>query len=182
MISNREKAGIHGKQERLIEVKVMRNIFIGAAGLGIVAAATSTVVLSAGPASASSAGAQFTADRAALGTASSAFTRAFSAWERGGASTAQTSSFVDAYASAIETEDRTLLNQSWPAGTVVNIDTVVRGDAAVEGVVLSLPDEASSSSDAGWILAYNQDAAATVANANIVRHNFGLPLKSFLAS
>jgi hypothetical protein len=182
MISNREKSGIPGKQERLIEVK-LRNILIGAAAaLSVVAATTSTVVLSAGSASASSAGAQFTADRSAEGNANKAFIQAFSTWERSGAPTSQTSSFIDKYALSIEADDRLMLNQSWPAGTVADIDALIRSDATVEGVILSLPDQVSSSSDAGWFLAYSQAAAATVANANIVRHNFGLPFDSFASS
>jgi hypothetical protein len=155
----------------------MKKVFVAvAAALSVAAAATSTVVMSAGPAGASSAGAQFTADRAALGTASSAFGQAFSAWERSGKPIAQTSSFADAFASALEAQDHTLLNQSWPAGAIADIDAVVRGDAAIEGVVSAL---ASSSSDTDWFIAYNQDAAVGVADANIVRHDLGLPLASF---
>jgi hypothetical protein len=157
----------------------MHKIFIAtAAVLSVAAAATSTVVMSAGTAGASSAGAQFTADRTALGTASSAFDQAFAAWERSGKSIAQTTSFVEVYASALESQDHTLLNQSWPAGAIADIDALVRGDAAVEGVVSTLPD-LSSSSDADWFIAFNQGAAVGVADANIVRHDLGLPLASF---
>ena len=158
----------------------MKKVFVAAAAaLSVAAAATSTVVMSAGPAGASSAGAQFTADRAALGTASSAFDQAFAAWERSGKSIAQTSSFADVYVSALEAQDHRLLNQSWPAGAIADIDAVVRGDAAVQGVVSALPDLASSSSDTDWFIAFNQDAAVGVADANIVRHDLGLPLASY---
>ena len=158
----------------------MKRVFVAAAAaLSVAAAATSTVVMSAGPAGASSAGAQFTADRAALGTASSAFDQAFAAWERSGKSIAQTSSFADVYVSALE--DHKLLNQTWPAAAIADIDAVVRGDAAVQGVVSALPDLASSSSssDTDWFIAFNQDAAVGVADANIVRHDLGLPLASY---
>ncbi len=159
----------------------MKKVFVAAAAaLSVAAAATSTVVMSAGPAGASSAGAQFTADRAALGTASSAFDQAFAAWERSGKSIAQTSSFADVYVSALEAQDHRLLNQSWPAGAIADIDAVVRGDAAVQGVVSALPDLASSSSsNTDWFIAFNQDAAVGVADANIVRHDLGLPLASY---
>ncbi|HTV11655.1 MAG TPA: hypothetical protein VME20_07315 [Acidimicrobiales bacterium] len=158
----------------------MKKVFVAAAAaLSVAAAATSTVVMSTGSAGASSAGAQFTADRNVLGAASSAFDQAFTAWEKSGNSIAQTSSFADAYISALETEDHTLLNQGWPAGAIADIDAVVRGDAAVEGVVATLPGLPSSSSETDWFIAFNQDAAVGVADANIVRHDLGLPLKSF---
>ncbi|MGO9658893.1 MAG: hypothetical protein ACLQVK_01400 [Acidimicrobiales bacterium] len=158
----------------------MKKIFVAAAAALSVAVAASTAVVSAGPASASPAGAQFTADRAALGAASRAFDQAFTAWERSGGSIAQTSSFVDAYAAALEAQDHRLLGQSWPAGAIADIDAVVRGDAAVEGVVSALPGlPSSSSSDTDWFIAFDQDAAVGVADANIVRHDLGLPLASY---
>jgi hypothetical protein len=157
----------------------MKKIFVAAAAALSIAVAASTAVVSAGPASASSAGAQFTADRAALGAASRAFDQAFTAWERSGGSIAQTSSFVDVYAAALEAQDHRLLGQSWPAGAIADIDAVVRGDAAVEGVVSALPGLPSASSDTDWFIAFDQDAAVGVADANIVRHDLGLPLASY---
>jgi len=158
----------------------MKKVFVAAAAaLSVAAAATSTVVISAGSAGASSAGAQFAADRVVLNAASNAFSQAFVAWEKSGESYAQTSSFVDGYVSAIEAQDHKLLSQSWPAGTIADIDAVVRGDAAVEGVVAVLTGFASSSSDTDWFIAYSQNAATAVADANIVRHDLGLPLASY---
>lgn len=56
----------------------------------------------------------------------------------------------------------------------------MRGDGAVEGVVAVLSGLASSSSsDTDWFIAYGQDAATAVADANIVRHDLGLPLASY---
>jgi hypothetical protein len=157
----------------------MKKAFLAAAAaLSVTAAAASAVVMSAGPAGASSAGAQFVADRTTLATASRAFDQAFVAWERSGKGTAQTSSFAAAYASALDAQGHTLLNQKWPAGAVVDIDALVRGDAAVEGVVAGLPGLGSSSVGA-WLIAFNQGAAVGVANANVVRHDLGLPLVSF---
>ena len=150
---------------------------IGALSVGAVAA--STVVMSIGPASASAAAAQFSADRAGLSAATSAFSQAFTAWERSGKPFTQTSSFVSVYASAIEAQDHTLLSQTWPAGAIADIDSVVRGDAAVEGVVGVLPGLPSSASEAAWFIAFDQDAAVGVADANIVRHDLGLPLSNF---
>ncbi len=150
-----------------------------AASLSVAAGATSAVVMSAGPASASAAGAQFTADRVALSVASNTFTQAFISWERSDEPYADSSSFVDAYTAAVEAQDHKLLNQSWPASTVADIDGVVRGDAAVEGVVGVLPGLASSSSDTDWFIAYSQDASTAIADANIVRHDLGLPLASY---
>jgi hypothetical protein len=158
----------------------MKKIFVAAAAaLSVAAATTTTAIMSAGPASASAAGAQFTADRAALSGASNAFTQAFVAWEKSGAPYAQASSFVDAYASAIEAQDHKILSQSWPAGAVADINAVVRGDAAVEGVVAILSGLATSSSDTDWFIAYSQDAATAVADANIVRRDLGVPLSSY---
>jgi hypothetical protein len=154
-------------------------LLAAAAALSVAAAASSALVMSAGPASASAAGAQFTADRATLNAASSAFDQAFSAWEKSGGTIAQTSSFANTFTSAIEAEDHKLLNQSWPAGAVADIDSVVRGDAAVEGVVETLPGLPSVSSDTDWFIFFNQDAAVAVADANIVRHDLGLPLASY---
>jgi hypothetical protein len=158
----------------------MKKVFVAAAAaLSVAAAATSSVVMSAGPASASAAGAQFTADRVALSVASNTFSQAFEAWERSGGSYAKASSFVNVYVSAMEAQDHKLLSQSWPAGTIADIDAVVRGDAAVEGVVGILSGLASSSSDTDWFIAYSQDASTAVADANIVRHDLGLPLASY---
>lgn len=158
----------------------MKKVFVAAtAALSVAAVAASTLVMSAGPADASSAGAQFTADRAALSKASNTFSQAFTAWERSGQSYAQTSSFVGVYALAIEAQDHKLLNQSWPARAVADIDALVRGDGAVEGVVAVLSGLAPSSSDTDWFIAYSQDAATGVADANIVRHDLGLPLASY---
>lgn len=81
--------------------------------------------------------------------------------------------------SALEAQDHMLLNQSWPAGAIADIDAVVRGDAAVQGVVSSLPGLPSSSSDTDWFIAFDQGAAVGVADANIVRHDLGLPLASY---
>jgi hypothetical protein len=158
----------------------MKKVFFAAtAALFVAAAGTSAVVMSAGPAAASSAGAQFKADRTALSAASSAFSQAFSAWQSSGKPISQTSSFANAYASAIETDDHTLLSQGWPTGSIADIDALVRGDAAVEGVVVTLPGLASSAtSDTDWFIAFNQDAAVAVADANVVRRDFGLPLAS----
>lgn len=158
----------------------MRKVIVAAtAALSVAAVAASTLVMSAGPASASSAGAQFAADRTQLSAASTAFDQAFVAWEKSGQSYAQTSSFVDTYVSAIEAQDHKLLNQAWPAGATADIDALVRGDGAVEGVVAVLPGLASSSSDTDWFIAYSQDASTGVADANIVRHDLGLPLASY---
>jgi len=162
----------------------MKKVFVAAAAaLSVAAAATSTVVISAGSAGASSAGAQFAADRVVLNAASNAFSQAFVAWEKSGESYAQTSSFVDGYVSAIEAQDHKLLSQSWPARATADIDALVRGDGAVEGVVAVLSDLASSSSssssDTDWFIAYSQNAATAVADANIVRHDLGLPLASY---
>ena len=93
------------------------------------------------------------------------------AWEKSGKPYAQTSSFVSVYVLAIEAQDHKLLSQSWPAGAIADIDALVRGDAAVEGVVAVLAGLASSSSDTDWFIAYSQDAATAVANANIVRRD-----------
>ena len=132
-----------------------------------------------GPAAASAAGAQFTANRTALSAASSAFDQAFVAWERSGKPITQTASFADAYVSALESQGHTLISQSWPAGAIADIDAVVRGDAAVEGVVSALPGLPSSSSVTDWFIAFDQDAAIGVADANIVRHDLGIPLASY---
>jgi hypothetical protein len=158
----------------------MNKVFVAAAAaLSVAAAAASTLVMSVGPAGASSAGAQFSADRAALSAAGNAFSQAFTAWEKSGQSFAQTSSFVSVYVSAIEVQDHKLLSQSWPTRTTADIDALVRGDGAVEGVVAVLSALASSSSDTDWFIAYSQDAATAVADANIVRHDLGLPLASY---
>ena len=158
----------------------MKKVFVAAAAaLSVAVAAASTVVMSAGPAGASSAGAQFTADRVALSAASNVFSQAFTAWEKSGQSFAQTSSFVRVYALAIEAQDHKLLSQNWPARAIADIDALVRGDGAVEGVVAVLSGLASSSSDTDWFIAYSQDAATAVADANIVRHDLGLPLASY---
>ena len=158
----------------------MKKLFVAAAAaLSVAAAAASTLVNRAGPAGASSAGAQFTADRVALSAASNAFSQAFTAWEKSGQSFAQTSSFVSVYVSAIEAQDHKLLSQSWPTRATADIDSLVRGDGAVEGVVAVLSGLASSSSDTDWFIAYSQDAGTAVADANIVRHDLGLPLASY---
>jgi hypothetical protein len=83
------------------------------------------------------------------------------------------------YALAIEAQDHKLLSQNWPARAIADIDALVRGDGAVEGVVAVLSGLASSSSDTDWFIAYSQDAATAVADANIVRHDLGLPLASY---
>jgi hypothetical protein len=158
----------------------MNKVFVAAAAaLSVAAVAASTVVMSAGPASASSAGVQFAADRTALAAASSAFDQAFAAWERSGKPITQTLSFADTYGSALEAQDHKLLGQSWPAGAIADIDAVVRGDAAVEGVAITLPRLPSASSDTDWFIAFNEAAAVAVADANIVRHDLGLPLASY---
>jgi hypothetical protein len=158
----------------------MNRVFVAAAAaLSVAAVAGSTVVLSAGAASAASAGARFTADRAALATADKAFSTSFVAWETSGKPASDTTSFVNTYVAAIESDDHNLLNQSWPAGAVADIDAVVRGDGAVVGVVDTLPSMSPSSTLTQWFLAYNADAASTVASANVVRHDLGLPLQSF---
>jgi len=158
----------------------MKKVFIAAAAaLSVSAVAASTLFVSVGSAGASAAGAQFTADRVALSAASNAFAQQFSAWEKSGQPYSQASSFVTTYVNAIEAQDHKLLSQSWPGGSIADINALVRGDAAVEGVVAVLPDLATSSSDTDWFIAYSQDAAAAVANANIVRHDLGLPLASY---
>lgn len=158
----------------------MKKVFVTAAAALSVAAATAfAAVVGAGPAAASAAGAQFTADRTALSAASSAFDQAFVAWESSGKPITQTASFADAYVSALESQGHTLISQSWPAGAIADIDAVVRGDAAVEGVVSALPGLPSSSSVTDWFIAFDQDAAIGVADANIVRHDLGIPLASY---
>ncbi len=86
---------------------------------------------------------------------------------------------VNTYVLAIVAQDHKLLSQSWPAGSIADIDAVVRGDAAVEGVVAVLSGLAPSSSDTDWFIAYSQNAATAVADANIVRRDLGLPLSSY---
>lgn len=158
----------------------MNKAFIAAAAaLSVAAVAVSTVVLSAGAASASSAGAQFSADRAAVAAADKAFGTSFVAWEKSGQPASATTPFVNTYVAAIESDDQKLLNQSWPARAVADIDAVVRGDGAVEGVLDTLPSMNPSSTLTQWFLAYNADAASTVASANVVRHDLGLPFKPF---
>lgn len=155
----------------------MNRLFAAAAaGLAVAALAVPAAVMSAAPANASSAGLQFAADRQTLNAASNAFAQSFEAWQRSGAPYAQASSFVKVYVSAIVAEDHKLLSQSWPAGAIGDIDAVVRGDAAVEGVVAILSGLAPSSSDTDWFVAYSQDAFTGVADANIVRRDLGLPL------
>jgi hypothetical protein len=156
----------------------MKKLLAGAATVLSVAAVTvPTVALAGGTASASSAGAQFAADRATLNAASNTFAQAFEAWEKSGGPVSQTSSFVGTYVSAMVAEDHKLLSQGWPAKATSDINTLVRGDAAVEGVVSSLPS-ISSSTAGDWFIVYNQDAAVAVADANVVRHDLGLPLAS----
>jgi hypothetical protein len=143
------------------------------------ALAVPAVVITADQAGASSAGAQFATDRQTMNAASSAFIQAFNAWERGGGSFSATSSFVGKYVSAIVSEDHKLLTQNWPAGGKTDIDSLVRGDAAVEGVVGSLPVlPSSTTSESEWFVTYDQDVASAVADANIVREDLGLPLAS----
>jgi hypothetical protein len=158
----------------------MKKVFVAAAAaLSVTAVAASTLVISAGSAGASAAGARFTADRVVLSAASDAFSQQFAAWQKSGQPYSQASSFVTVYASAIEAQDHKLLSQSWPGGSISDIDALVRGDAAVEGVVLVLSGLAASSSDTDWFIVYAQDAAIAVADANIVRHDLGLPLASY---
>jgi len=66
----------------------MKKVFIAAAAaLSVTAVAASTLVISAGSAGASAAGARFTADRVALSAASNAFSQQFAAWEKSGSRT-----------------------------------------------------------------------------------------------
>jgi hypothetical protein len=146
-----------------------------AAALSVAAVAIPTVVMSAGPASASAAGAQFTADRASLSTASKAFITAFNAWQNKGGSASAAAPFVGTYVTALVAQDHKLLGQSWPAGALADIDAVVRGDAAAEGVVEALLDQ-TSASISSWYVSYDQAAATGVADANIVRRDLGIPL------
>jgi hypothetical protein len=157
----------------------MKKLLVAAAAAMSAAAVAAVpgVALAGGRASVSSAAAQFAADRATLNAASVTFGQAFEAWEKSGGSSAETSSFVDTFVSAIVAQDHKLLGQSWPAADISDIDTLVRGDAAVEGVVSSLVD-ISSSSYGYWFIVYNEDAAVGVADANIVRRDLGLPLAS----
>jgi len=156
-----------------------RLIIAGAVALSAAAVAVPAVIMSAAPAGASSAaaGTQFAADRATMGAASDVFDQAFQAWEKSGAPTSQTSSFVSVYVAAIVAEDHKLLDQSWPAGTMADIDAVVQNDAAVEGAVSALPSQTSASLS-GWFTSFDQGAATAVADANIVRRDLGLPLAS----
>jgi hypothetical protein len=152
----------------------MKKLYVAAAAaLSVVAVAVPAAVMSGASASASSAGAQFTADRTAMAAASGTFTQAFGAWERSGASYTQTSPFVNAYVTAIAAQDHKLLSQTWPAGVISDIDMVVRSDAAVQGTIQSL---SGSSSDPDFFLSYDQDAAVSIADSNIVRHDLGIPL------
>lgn len=156
----------------------MKKLLVAAASaLSVAAVAVPTIVLAGGSASASSAAAQFSADRATLNTASNAFGQAFQAWEKSGEPNSDTSSFVSTYVSAMVAEDHELLNQGWPAKAAPDIDTLVRSDAAVQGVVASLPG-ISSSSAALWFTQYDQDADVAIAEANVVRHELGLALSS----
>jgi hypothetical protein len=162
----------------LLKENIMKRLFVAAAAaLSAAAVAVPTIIMGGGPAGASSAAAQFTADRAALTAASGAFVQAFDTWQKSGGAFSQTSSFVNVYVSAIVTEDHKLLDQSWPAAATSDIDAIVRGDAAVEGVVSALPG-LNSSASADFFIIYDQDANIAVADANIVRHDLGLPLAS----
>ena len=156
-----------------------RFIVAAAAMLSVAAVAVPAVVVTAGQAGASSAGAQFTTDRQTLNAASGAFVQAFEAWQGSGKAFSTTSSFAGKYVSAIVSEDHKLLMQSWPSGAKADIDNLVRGDAAVEGVVGSLPVlPSSTTSESEWFITYDQDVSSAVGDANIVRADLGLPLAS----
>jgi hypothetical protein len=147
----------------LSEENLVKKTFVAAAALSVAAVVVPTAIVPAVSAGASSAsaGTQFIADSLAKNFALNGFNKAFAAWESSKSSTfAESSSFVDPYVTALQAYDHKLLTQSWPAASLVDIDTLVENDGALEGDLLALP-ELSTSSSSSWLVTSTSETGAS---------------------
>jgi hypothetical protein len=103
----------------------------------------------------------------------SAFSAAASSWpssETGPQAAASAGPSI----TALKVFDTTLTNAQWPANANADVHTLIEADGALSGDLQSL-SQVNALSASSWATQFSRDATIDGTDANLVRHDLGLP-------